>query len=308
MATFAAGSTMVALNAMHERDELQDDVAAAAEAIDRIVLAATGEEKPNLDSRSAREKLLQPAAAYYQKIIQKHRGDETKRPQVASAQYLLAGVEASVGSANCDDTLAQGVDTIRQMREADLGPESYPSLKATALAMAGPMEWVTVKNVSIGDHARGLLFTIEVVDSEYTALAQKFPAEPSFRDDHAAMLRYSAILQAQAPGRQDFALTAWDKVAKLMQSLLQDQPGNVEYQQRLVEALVGSAKLLTRKGKDAEAIPKYEQAIEVQAKLVEADPENKDLASSLEAYKKDLAKIQPAEAAKPPGEGEDPAT
>jgi tetratricopeptide (TPR) repeat protein len=298
LATFAAGSTLVALNTIRERDSLREDAAAATQVIDQIALAAANNAKlKGAANRQARKEILQPAVSYYESFAARHREDESMKPQVASALFHLAGLQASMGQGACAQSLLDAFEKVRLLREANVDPKSFPSLGGSALTIAQPMEWGMVSDAPLAVHAPMLLLAVQTADGELYALTQQHPQEPTFPSDRAALQRVSAILQTAVPGREDFALSAWKTVAEMLEPLAAAQPTNVEYQGRLIEALVGSAKLLKKAGKDGEAAPRYQRAIELQEKLVAAEPENKAHAKALEDYKKALANLKPAEAA-----------
>jgi alkyl sulfatase BDS1-like metallo-beta-lactamase superfamily hydrolase len=79
-----------------------------------------------------------------------------------------------------------------------------------------------------------------------------------------------------------------------LESLVRDEPANADYQNRLVEALVGAANLQRKKDENDKAIANYQRAVEVRQKMVDANPDDKSLADDLAKLKSSLEKIQPA--------------
>ncbi len=219
----------------------------------------------------------------------------------AAAQYRLAALEARTGSANCVTTLTEAFETLREMRETDVPPDEFPGLTSTTLKMTSPMDWVTVKAPSMEAHAMGLLFAIQRAQGEYEFLIEKFPGEPAFRDDLASVLKLSATLQSAVPGRKGFALEAWVKASKTLETIVKDVPDNPDFQNRLVESLVGAARLQKDAGETEQAVANYKRAVEVRQQMSDANPDDKTLAQELAKVKSDLEKLQP-QASSPPAD------
>jgi hypothetical protein len=172
-------------------------------------------------------------------------------------------------------------------------------LYADALKATTPLEWGIMKDTSREDHAVGMLMTFQVATGQLNALSIKYPQATVFRDDLSGLLRISATLQSLIPERVPFAAGAWNQAINILETLLRDQPGNVDYQTRLVEALVGAANLEKRDGKTAEAATKLKRAVEVREQMVAANPDDKALTQDLAKIKGDLEKLQSAGGAKP---------
>jgi hypothetical protein len=122
------------------------------------------------------------------------------------------------------------------------------------------------------------------------ALAIKHPETAVFRDDQAGLLRISGTLQTLVPERRAFAGEAWKSARDLLEGLVREQPTNVDYQVRLVEALTALSNIQRQENKD-EAIANLKRAVEVREQMAQANPEDKDLASELAKAKSALAKL-----------------
>jgi hypothetical protein len=225
--------------------------------------------------------------------------DPDRRDVVAAAAFKMAGLQAKSGLGACTSSLSTGIANVRMMDEQSYDVARFPSLYEGALKATTPLEWGIMKDTSREDHAGSLLITFQVANGTLSALARKYPQATVFRDDLSGLLRISATLQALIPQRVPFALNAWNEAIPTLETLVRDQPANVDYQTRLVEALVSAANLEKRDDKAADAITKLKRAVEVREQMVAANPDDKTLAQDLTKIKGDLQKLEATTGTKP---------
>jgi len=308
--TAAAGTTLVAIRMIDERNKLETQYNDSAMALDQIVhAAATTSRLKGPANIKAREEIFAPAIAYYKKIADKvsspERPDEL--PEIASARFHLAALQAKTGQAASAQMLNQGVEALAMMDKAGLPPEQFPKL-TPLMGMTEPLNWILVKDAKPEDHAMVLVFMISKATGQFRALKDKHPQSIGFREDLVTVNLASAALQSQAKARVPWALTAWKEARDVLETLVRDQPGNVTYQQQLAQCLTDLAACEQREGKTADAAVNYKRAVEVRQQMVDANPEDKDLAKALEAVKAQLAKLPAAAPAAPSdGAAEEPA-
>ena len=298
MGTLAAGSTYLALQAVKQRDSAQGDLDNATVALDQVLLSAANASRlkgPLPAASEARKQIFTPASTYYQQFVSKHKDDKELLPQVAKNYFYLAGIQAKMGDAACVSNLGGGIAAIDLMGTREFAPDQFPSVQS-ALKLSTPNDWATVKVSRIEMHIFSLVVTINRAVEAYTKLVAKFPNEPLFYDDLSSIHRVAATLQSQVDERKPFAIEAWTAAAGLLEKLNQLRPGNVDYQNRLLEALVGAGRLQLEAGKNDAAIVNMQRAVEVREQMAAATPDDKTLAEELEKAKKELAAIKPGSA------------
>jgi hypothetical protein len=297
MAAVAVGSSIYAVQASQQRDRARQDLAQSSSAIDAVAAAAASSAKLKGPANvEARAEVLKPAIKYYQDVAEKYADDERMLPQVASARLHLAALQAKTGSPDCVESLNQGLAAVNGMIKADFAAEDFPGFQATVLKVAAPMDWIQVKTDNLQTHAIGLFFAIKAAASTYRTLATKFPKSIVFRDDQSELLKASAMLEMNIPGRGVSAAQTWDEARDVLESLVRDEPSNEEFQTRLLESLTTAARLQAPKVPD-KAIANLKRAVELRQKMADAKPDDKTLAEGLAKAKSDLEKL---EAAPPP--------
>jgi predicted Zn-dependent protease len=134
----------------------------------------------------------------------------------------------------------------------------------------------------------------------FDQLAKEHPQVTSFRSDLAGLRRTSAILfsniayaTSQASFRRQ-SLTAWLQARDVLETLVRDQPANVDFKSRLVEALLAAAKMQKADGARDEAIANYTRAVELRQQLAAAAPENETFQKDLAIVQRDLEKLKAA--------------
>jgi hypothetical protein len=295
--TLAVGSTVVAMRAIDERDKAEADLAQLSHAYGELT-AAVASIKP------AKKEVLQPVADYYQRYIQAHSAGEPTLELVKSKLHLAA-VQVKLGSKDGVTYLSQAMNDLTKLISDEnlpnIDPQSIPSLQGCTLKIAAPIEWAMVKGA---DQAYGLslLMAIQSANSNYQRLGVKFPTVTALRDDQSAALKVLALINAQlSPAR---ALPLWEQGIPVNESLVKDQPQNLDYNARLIECLVNSARLQKDKQRD-QAIANFKRAVEVRQQQVSAAPDDKTLQRELEKLKTELAKLEstpPPAAEAPPAE------
>lgn len=302
MATLAAGSTFVALRAIDQRDRAEFSSKGSSQALEQTLVAAanTSRLKGPLNAQ-ARQEIFTPARQMYEAFIAKHASDSAMQPQVADAYLHLAGLQAKLGDANCVGSLSSALRVINTIKSQEgYDPATIPRLKI-ALQLSAPTDWATVKTSSFEGHVFGLIMAIGTATSTYTELSAAHPANVPFREDLVEIHRVSGQLQSQVEARKPFALRSWIAARDVLESLLREQPGSVDYQNRLVEALVGAAQLQIAKEPN-EAITNFKRAIEVREQMVAANPDDKTLAEDLARLKTSLANVKPGATETAPAE------
>jgi hypothetical protein len=296
----AVGSTWVALKAVKERDQLKGDFAESSKAVDGMLAAAANTSRLKGPANAeARKEIFAPAIAYYQYVLTARGQDPEHLDEATAAAYHLAGLQAKSGAGACVSSLSLGMDSLRKMDELGYDISRFPSLNANALKMTTPLEWGIMKDTPMEIHAGSMLITFQVANGLLNQLAVKYPQSTVFRDDLAALLRISATLQANLPPRVPAAISAWKDAIIQLETLVRDQPGNADFQARLLEALVGAANLQKREGKTDEAVVNLKRAVEIREQMAAANPEDKALAQELAKAKTELEKMQAGAAAKP---------
>ncbi len=300
--TVAAGSTFVAMQAIEERNELQAKYSDSTAAVNKLVEAvATSGSLKGVSNAKAREEIFAPAIEYYSKVASQTPTLDNPEalPEIASAKYHLAALQTKLGMSAGVLSLGGGADAVRMMQMSNMDPDRFPSLKTSALQLTAPMDWVMVKDSGLEAQATALLFTIVNAIGVYDVLSHKHPDVIGFRDDLSAIYEASGALQSRVPTREDFAIDAWKHARTLLQGLVQERPSDVSYQTRLAECLVGLGALEKKLGRNNDAIGDYKQAVELQQKMVEANPDDKNLAKALAKSQSDLEKIEPEPEATP---------
>jgi tetratricopeptide (TPR) repeat protein len=294
LATIAVASTLVAIRAKEANKKATSDLEQAERALDGLVVAAaTREELKGFKMNAARDELIKPAAAYYEAYVAAHKDDVPPRPDVAEAYLRLAGLQAKLGSTKSVASLNGGITYIDKLIEAGVDPETYPSVEECAMKVAAPNEWLMVKGATFNalpKHAAQLFFAISGAIMTFEDAHKKFPEAVKPRDELARVLAYSAQFQVRQR-RYEEGLSQWSQARDMLETLVKDRPANVDYQRRLLDALIGTAQLQKRLQKTEEARATYERAIQVAEKLAAAQPDDKGIAAQLETAKKDLASL-----------------
>lgn len=292
LAAVSIGSTLFALRTIEERDRAEKDLARCGEALDASVSAAVNsDELKGAEAVQAREKILRPVVNYYQNIVQEYGDDERMLPEVASAQLHLAGLQAKLGSAECKDSLNNGLITLRRMiaaPDADFVEEDFPSFQATVLRVATPEDWLNVKTPNRQLHAYALISAISSACSAYRDLAARYPKTIEFRDDLSVLLA--------VPSAGELARRNPIEARDVLETLVRDQPSNAEFRARLADALLATAKNHEKAGEKEQAINDCKRAAELRQQLAEANPQDQSLAQKLAKVNSELERLQTAEA------------
>jgi tetratricopeptide (TPR) repeat protein len=301
LGTLAAGSTMVALRATKARERAEADLARASAAVGELAEGiAHSEELKGFRMAKARDELLQPALAYYEGYSQAHLGDEVPHPEVAAAQFRVAGLYAKMGSNKSIPALTAGMITIDKLRNAKVDPDTYPSLEESAMGIAAPEEWIALRGASMkemGQHGIKLLFGLNTAIGQYAHVNREFPEAIGPREELANLFGYSGAFQARA-GRRKEGLGQMSQARGHLESLLASQPGNPKYQARMADlcVLMGAAQ---KADKDTDAaMASYDKAVQLREALSAASPDDTELAAQLESAKKELDKLKSAAPAK----------
>jgi eukaryotic-like serine/threonine-protein kinase len=292
--TLSVGSTIVALRTGRERDLAREDFARSARAFDDVVAAVASNSKlkgPALEP--TRKELLQPALDYYRTFVQSRAADPKMLPERVSAQFHMAALYVKLGSKDGVSSLTQGIADLNQLKDSDLDPETFPSLQACALKVASPIDWVMVKGVDQA-YALSLVLAISRAIDTYQGLSQKYPQVVSFRDDFSALLKASAMLQAQRPERRQEALGSWLKARDALETLVRDRPANLDYQTRLAESLTTAARMQKTAGETDKAADNLQRAVALREQMAAAHPDDNGLKQELTIVKRDLEKLKPA--------------
>ena len=239
-----------------------------------------------------RKELLQPALDYYRTFVQSHAADPQMLPERVAAQFHMAGLYVKLGSKDGVAAMSQGVGDLNLLKDTDLDPETFPSLQACALKMTSPIDWVMVKGVD-QVYALSLMVALSRAIDTYQGLSQKYPQVVSFRDDFSALLKASAMLQAQLPARRQEALASWLRARDALETLVRDRPDNVDYQTRLAESLTTAARMQKSAGETDQAAANLQRAVAVREQMAEAHPDDKKLKQELTIVQRDLEKLKP---------------
>jgi hypothetical protein len=313
LATIAVGSTIVAKRASDARDQARQDFAAAARALDALTEGVAG-------SKPLKKELLEPSLAYYQQFVKTHTGDPQLRPELASANFHLAGLHAKMGSKEALPTMTAGLVALDDLaREEGVDPSTLPSLQDAALKVTTPLEWFMVKGAD-QQYQMNLVVNVERARNAYGGLSRKFPQDVSFRDNHAALLKVSALITSQIrrQGAAAKTLEHWLAARDVLESLVKDQPANKDYQVRLAESLMNAARLQKTSDQKDKAIANVKRAIEVREQMAAAYPDDKTIKSDLTTAQRELTNLEAAPAETPaatvaekkdaPAEGASPAS
>ncbi len=298
LTTLTVGSTLVALKSIKQRDAAQKHFAAALHAVDELAIAAA-------NVKPAKKELLQPAIDYYQQFAQGNANDETVLAERTSANFRLAALFVRQGSKDGAGYLGQGVSDLNKLvATKDLDPQTVPSLQECTLRATSPIEWAMVKGA---DQAYGLtlLLAAQGALGSYQKLSSDFPAVVSFRDDTSALLKLLALLNAQLPGGPQRALPLWLQARDVLETLVRDQPDNVDYKTRLIESLVNAGRIQKAAERDA-AITNLKRALELREQMASATPDDAALKKEADRLKTELEKLQAAAPAATAG-GDQPA-
>jgi hypothetical protein len=283
----AVASTLVAMRTMKQRDELKAQAEQSDLALAKVLDAAGSSGL----STKAREAVFAPAISHYQQSGWELRKNPDNLDQAVLAYQRSAGLQARSGKGGLSSDLQSIAELLVEMKDADYDVARYPSLTQNALKNTTPLQWGLVTDTPREIHGLKLLTAFNMYLPALKGLAAKHPEAIAFRDDQTALLRISGTLQALLPPRRSFAVEAWKEARDLLEGLVRDQPGNADYQTRLVEALTALANLQREEKKD-EAIANLKRAVEVREQMSQAKPDDKTLADELTKAKSDLAKLE----------------
>ncbi len=300
MATISAGSTYVALRMAEERTRALNDYQQTSKAFEQVVIAVcSNTELKGSKMEPVRQALLKPALEYYEQYLKTHKGDERDLPQVASAQFHVAGLQAKLGQQESVDSLRQGLVYLNALIKSDADADVYPDVQTPILKMAAPSEWLNPKNGGGDFQTRGmgvaltLVGTVSVLDDA----AKKHPQSVGIRDDQAAFLKASSNLMSMA-GRRQMSLDYWIRARDILEQLVREQPANTDYKARLAESLTSAGRIQKATKDNDAAITSYQRAVEIREQLAAAKPDDKSAQEDLTVAKRELEKLKPA----PPAE------
>jgi hypothetical protein len=291
LGTLAVGSTIVAVRAAKERDQVRQDLRLAIHGMDNFVETVVTNSKP-------KQEVLQPALDYYKNFSDAHATDKKMLSELASAKFHLAALQAKLGSKEAADSMFDGVVALDELStDASADPDTFPSLQDSALKLTTPIEWFMVKGAD-RNYQIQLVMNIHRAKGTYEKLAKKHPASVPFRDNYSALLKSYALIQSQMPNGKELSLDAWLKARDVLEVLVREQPNHVDYQARLAESLLNSAR--AQKDKDAaQAAANLKRAVEVREQMLAAKPDDKQLQQDLNSAKRELERL--ATAKKPEG-------
>jgi eukaryotic-like serine/threonine-protein kinase len=300
LATVASASMFVAVRASRQRDAAKADLSKASDAVTQyVVLVANHNELKGLKMDPVRKDLLETALKYYQDVVQEHLKDEPPKGEVAAAYFHIAGLQAKLGLKDSTVTLNQAMLYLQRMMNANLDAESYPSLQKCAMKVAAPNEWMFLKRAGFTDirsHSLNLYLALQNARLTFKDLSTRHPESISLRDDYAVLLSSSAVMQAQALRNHWLALTNWTEACKALESLVRDEPNNVDFKARLGDAYLGAGRAHKSTKDDVAAIASYQRGIQIKEQLAQADPKDEALAKQLKTAKDELAKLEAASA------------
>jgi hypothetical protein len=290
LTTIAVGSTVVAMRAADQRDRAKQDFAQASEGFDELVVAVATTVKP------PRKELLQSAMDYYQAFIQAHAKDKQMLPEVASARFHLAALHAKLGSKEGVASMQLGLADLDEIaKDENLDPTTFPSLQDCALKVATPVEWFMVKDAD-NSYQAGLVMSIARAKTTYEKMSKKYPADANLRNNYAALLKGTALIQGQQPGGRKKSLESWLQTRDVLETLVRDQPAVRDYQVRLVESLTNAARAQKTEKEFDQATANMQRAVAVREQMAAAEPDNKTLQQELTTAKRELERMKPAEA------------
>jgi hypothetical protein len=287
LGTLAVGSTIVAVRAAKERDQVRQDLRLVTHGMDTFVESVVANSKP------PKQEILQPALDYYKEFSTAHAGDKKMLSEVASAKFHMAALQVKLGSKDVVKTMFDGILALDELAtDASADPNSFPSLQDSALKLTTPIEWFMVKGA---DRAYQLQLVVALgrAKGTYESLSTKHPASVPFRDNYSALLKASALIQSQMPNGKELSLDSWLKARDVLEGLVRDQPNNADYQARLAESLLNAAR--GQKDKDiGQAKANFERAVEVREQMLAAKPEDKQLQQDLNSAKRELERLATA--------------
>ncbi len=291
LATIAVGSTIVAKRAIEQRDRARQDFALASRGFDQLVEVTATNTKP------PKKELLQPALDYYQKFVETHATDKGMLSELASARFHMAALHAKLGSKDGVARMSEGLMSLDELiQDENADPATIPSLQDAALKVATPVEWFMVKGAD-QQYGTALVFAITRALGSYDKLSQRHPKVISFRDNHSALLKGFAMLQGQLPNGRQRSLDNWLKARDVLETLVRDEPANTDFQTRLVESLVTVARMQKSDKEIDKAAANLQRAVEIREQMAAANPDDKALQRELTTVKRDLEKLQSADAA-----------
>jgi len=249
-----------------------------------------------VNSKPPKKEILQPAIDYYKAFSEAHAADKKMLPEVASARFHLAALQAKLGSKDAAKTMFDGVLALDELSaDATADPNTFPSLQDSALKLTTPIEWFMVKGADRA-YQMQLVVALNRAKGTYENLSNKHPASIPFRDNYSALLKGSALIQSQMPNGKEASLDAWLKARDILEALVREQPNNVDYQARLAESLLNAAR--GQKDKDAQqATANLERAVEVREQMLAAKPDDKQLQQDLNSAKRELERMATAKKA-----------
>jgi len=300
-----AGSTMVALRMVKERDTAKQQADSSAKVIDQLVAGVSSSTLFKGKGEEARVKMLEPALQHYEQIVKQHEGEKPISPSAVEAQWHVAALKARLGSKESLPALSKGMGMYSQMLQAGAPPaENFPSFRASVLQVTPTSDWMSVKGLT-GDeskaHMQGLFLSMMTAMNVMDSTGKQYPQILTPRDDLAEMRSQAAKLLGMAmmsdPGMGKMSLDYWIKARDVLETLVRDQPANLDFKNRLAESLVGAAKL-QRSNKDlAGAIENYTRALALREEMVTANPEDKASQQEVTSIKSALEKLKAAETA-----------
>ncbi len=277
----------------------QKDFALANQMIDRSLVNLMADSRVK-DSVKLREQLLKPYLDYYQAFIGAHTGDERYLGEISTAHFHIAALQAKLRAKGAIASLGQGVSFLNQLKNSGADPTTLPSVQESAFQFTAPGDWNPVRDANAQAEVMGMLMTFGAANSTIDSLVAEYPQVPSFRNDQAGLGRtvgtLTTLMSAVAPADMREQLrgqgqAAWLKTRNALESLAKEQPNNVDYKTRLIEALVALGKAQRSKSRD-EAIANYTRAVELREQLAAGAPTDEALKKELESLKGDLERMK----------------
>lgn len=297
--TLAVGSTYVAMRASEERSRAREELAAALRAIDQYTAAVLTNSKLK-GAEPARKELLAPSLDYYENFVKTYAKDKSLMPELASAEFHIAALQAKLGTKKSVEAMKEGVSYLRQLKDTSTEPDKYPRLQDCALRLVPPLEWAVLKEGTPAEgeiHQGSLFFTVQGAMAAITELNQKYPQAVGFRDDLAALNRITALFMS-ARNRRPQALQSLLKSRDMLESLVKDEPANVDFKSRLGECVFATARIQKAEGENDKAVASYERAVDIRQQLADAAPDDQTLKQDLATTKRELERLKAAPPAK----------
>jgi tetratricopeptide (TPR) repeat protein len=222
----------------------------------------------NPEFKELRTKLLKQAAGFYGELERLLAGqtDATSRRALAAGYFQLAELTAKIG----DPREAVGVHRKALAIRRELAAEPGADLE-TRLDVARSLEQMTRVMFYLNDYAGALK-----ASEEMREVAEQIEAlDPS---DAVRFVRAKSLIRVGAAytvtGKQAEEPEVTRKALTILQTLVDGNPANIEYQKELAGAHDNIGITFMEQGRPAEALEPFRQALAIRRKLAVANPTN----------------------------------